>query len=308
VEFFGADESGKVHGPRRDVLFVNEGNNIGFETFTQLEIRTRRTIWVDSNPVSEYWMYTDVLPNNPDAEMVTVTYRDNSALSPDIVKSIEAKRGNARFWKVYGLGELGDAGERIYCDWQIIDEIPHEARLERYGLDFGYTNDPTAIVAVHRYDGGFILDEACYRTGMPNREIADMLANLPASLVVADSAEPKSIDEIAERGISIVPAEKGAGSVNAGIQFAQDQRISVTKRSVNLIKEYRNYMWDKDRDGKVLNVPASGWDHCCDALRYALASMKSPDPGNATVTMPSSVGAYRYGASRMAGIRNGFAP
>lgn len=268
VEFFSADQPGKVRGPRRDRLFINEANNIPYEAFDQLEVRTKEFIFLDHNPVSEYWFYTDVVGKRDDVDFITLTYKDNEGLSPEIVGAIEKRKNNKAWWTVYGLGQLGQVEGRIYKDWQIIDEIPHEARLERRGLDFGYTNDPTACVDIYRYNGGFIIDEVIYQTGLTNREIADTLKNLPSVLTIADSAEPKSIDELKERGVNIIGAVKGPGSINQGIQYIQDQRISVTKRSVNLIKEYRNYLWMTDRDGVILNTPEGGLDHALDALRY----------------------------------------
>lgn len=273
IEFFSADQPGKVRGPRREVLFINEANNVPYETFTQLEIRTKKIIWLDWNPVSSFWWYEDYMPNNNNYNFITLTYKDNEALSPDIVASIESKKYNKNFWQVYGLGQLGEAEGRIYTDWAIIDDIPHEARLERRGLDFGYTNDPTAIIAIYRWNGGFVLDEEVYQTGLKNREIADAIKNLPKALVIADSAEPKSIDELKELGINIIPAPKGQGSVLQGIQYVQDQRISVTKRSVNLIKEYRNYLWLTDRDGKIINEPSPYMNHGLDAVRYGMTNM-----------------------------------
>lgn len=272
-EFFSADQPGKVRGPRRDVLFINEANNISFETYTQLEIRTKDIIWLDWNPVSEFWWYSE-LYGKQDVDFITLTYLDNEALSTEIVQAIEAKKHNKLFWQVYGLGQLGEAEGRIYKDWQIIDEIPHEARLERMGLDFGYTNDPSAIVAVYKYNGGIILDEITFQKGLSNKQLADILKNVPQALVIADSAEPKSIDEIASYGVSILPSTKGQGSLLRGIQYVQQQRISVTKRSINVIKEYRNYLWQTDKDGKIINVPDVGFDHSLDAVRYALESFR----------------------------------
>jgi phage terminase large subunit len=273
IEFFSADQPGKVRGPRRDVLFVNEANNIPYETYTQLEVRTKKIIWLDWNPVSEYWWYTDILPTQ-DVDFITLTYKDNEALETSIVQAIEARRSNKNWYRVYGEGQLGEVEGKIYKDWQIIDEIPHEARLERYGLDFGYSNDPTAIVAVYKYNGGIILDEVTFQKGLKNNQIADILKNVPSALVIADSAEPKSIDEIASYGVSILPAQKGQGSVNRGIQYVQQQRVSVTKKSINIIKEYRNYLWQTDNDGKIINTPDVGFDHAMDALRYAIESFK----------------------------------
>lgn len=165
---------------------------------------------------------------------------------------------------------------RIYKDWQVIDEIPHEARLERYGLDFGYSIDPTAIVAIYFYNGGYILDEILYLKELSNKQISDYILNLPQALVMADSAEPKSIDEIKTYGVGILPAQKGPGSINQGIQYVQQQRISITKTSINLLKEYRNYLWKTDKDGKMLQIPDTGNDHLMDAIRYGFESLQPP--------------------------------
>jgi phage terminase large subunit len=272
IEFFSADSSDKVRGPRRDVLFINEANNIKFETYTQLAIRTNEDIYIDYNPVTEFWVHTDIIPKL-EHDFVILTYKDNEGLPPAIVKELESRKDKKGWWDVYGLGLLGSIEGKIYKDWQIIDEVPFEARLERYGIDFGYTNDPTAIVAIYRYNGGFIVDEVTFQKGLSNRQIADILLNERRELVIADSAEPKSIDEIASYGISIVGADKGPDSVRNGIQLVQDQRVSMTKRSVNIIKEYRNYLWKTDRDGKILNVPESGFDHAMDSLRYAVTTL-----------------------------------
>lgn len=276
IEFFSADQPGKVRGPRRDVLFINEANNVSYEIYTQLEVRTREIVWLDWNPVQEFWWYTEVAPTQ-DVDFLILTYLDNEALDPQIVQAIEARRANKSWWRVYGEGQLGEVEGKIYRDWQLIDEIPHEARLERYGLDFGYSNDPTAIVAIYRYNGGFILDQVTYQKGLSNKQIADILVNLTRALVVADSAEPKSIAEIAGYGVSILPAPKGPGSVSQGIQYVQDQRISVTKSSLDIIREYRNYLWKTDKDGKIINVPEEGFKHTMDAISYGMNSLKPVD-------------------------------
>lgn len=274
MEFFSADQPGKVRGPRRDVLFINEANNVPYETYTQLEVRTKKIIWLDWNPVQEFWFYSEV-KDQKDTDFLILTYKDNEALDSSIVQSIESRMGNKNWWAVYGLGQLGEAEGRIYTGWNTeIEEIPHEARLERYGLDFGYSNDPTAIVAIYYYNGGYILDEICYLKGLSNKQIADLLQNQPKALVIADSAEPKSIDEIKSYGISMLASKKGQGSVLQGIQYVQQQRISVTKRSLNLIKEYRNYLWLTDKDGRIINEPDVLFDHLMDALRYGFESLK----------------------------------
>lgn len=163
---------------------------------------------------------------------------------------------------------------KIYANWQEIENIPHEARLERRGLDFGYTNDPTAIVDIYYYNGGYILDEICFEKGMSNKRIADNIGLLVHTMTVADSAEPKSIDEIKSYGVNIQPAVKGAGSISQGIQYIKDQKISYTKRSFNIKKEYENYAWIEDKDGVTKNEPKPGYDHCMDAVRYAFTSFK----------------------------------
>lgn len=272
IEFFSVDQPGKVRGPRRDRLFINEANNVPYESFDQLEVRTKEFIFLDWNPTNEFWFYEEV-QKRKDVELIVLTYKDNEALSKEIIDSIETRKDKKGWWKVYGEGQLGEVEGKIYKDWQIIDEIPHHARLERYGLDFGYSNDPSSIVAVYYYDGGYIWDEVCFQKGLSNKQLWDVLSNQPSALCIADSAEPKSIDEIKSYGANIVGAEKGKDSVNNGIQLVQDQRISVTKRSVNIIKEYRNYLWETDKDGKILNVPEHAFSHSMDAGRYAMASI-----------------------------------
>ena len=276
LEFFSVDQPGKVRGPRRDVLFINEANNISYETYTQLEVRTKKIVWLDWNPVSEFWWYTEI-SGKQDCDFITLTYKDNEALAPELAQALEVRKGNKNWWKVYGEGQLGEFEGRIYIGWQIIDEVPHEARLERYGLDFGYTNDPTASDAIYKYDGGIIIDEVIHQKGLSNKQIADIYQNLPKALVIADSAEPKSIDEIISYGISVLPSLKGQGSVLKGIQYVQDQRISITKRSINTIKEYRNYLWQTDKEGKIINEPDVIWNHHMDDIRYGINSLSIQD-------------------------------
>ena len=250
-----------------------------YEAFDQLEVRTNLEVWLDWNPTYEFWFYTNVLNNRDDIDFITLTYKDNEGLPENIVKSIEMRKSNKQWWRVYGEGKLGEVEGRIYTGWKTLDEIPFETRLEGYGLDFGYTNDPTAIVAVYYYNGGYILDEKCYRKGMSNRDIADLLNSLPYGLVGADSAEPKSIDDIKSYGVAIVAADKSGTKskpyLKTSIGHVQDQKISVTKGSINLIREYRRYLWKVDKDGRTLNEPDGGYDHALDAARYKLYSLRS---------------------------------
>lgn len=290
IEFFSCDNGDKLRGARRDWLFMNEANNIEFEAFEQLEMRTKKGVYIDYNPSSEFWAITDVKGVRDDVDFIILTYKDNEALDQSIIDSLEKRIHRKSWWQVYGLGQLGEVEGKIYKDWKIIDDIPHEARLERYGLDFGYSNDETAIVAVYRYNGGYILDEIAYQKEMSNKQIASILSNLPQALVVADSAEPKSIAEIKSYGITIIPTEKGKDSIVNGIQIVQNERISVTKNSVNLIKEYRNYLWMTDKNGKILNIPEGGLDHLLDATRYGITSIKRPQKKGVSVYRPASAG------------------
>lgn len=274
IEFFSVDQPDKVRGPRRDRLFVNEANNISLDTFNQLEVRTKEFVFLDYNPTSQFWVFDEVLTDTDVSELLILTYLDNEALAPEIVAAIERRKKNAGWWKVYGLGQLGEVEGKIYRDWAIIDEVPHEARLERRGLDFGYTNDPSAIIDIYEYNGGIVLDELLYAKGRSNRQLADVLLQGEQVLTMADSAEPKSIDEIRSYGVNVMGAEKGQGSVLQGIQWLQGQRISMTKRSVNLIREYRNYLWMTDRDGRVLNVPEHEFSHSMDSVRYGVSGWR----------------------------------
>ena len=281
LEFYSVDKFGKAHGPRRDVLFLNEANNIDYIIADQLITRTREIVWMDWNPSEEFWFYTEMKPVRTDIDFITLTYLDNEALDKGSLDEILAHKENKNWWAVYALGQLGEITTRIYTGWQLIDEIPHEARLERYGLDFGYTNDSTSLIAVYYYNGGYIWDEIAYGKGMSNKDIADILVNLEKKvLVVADSAEPKSIDEIKEYYKNIIGVSKTKGEsksdnfVKWSIGIVQNEKISITKRSVQSIKEYRNLLWLTDKKGNILNVE----DPRCknDAMsagRYAMTSL-----------------------------------
>ena len=273
IEFFSADQPSKVRGPRRNDLFLNECNNVAYETYTQLAIRTDGDIYLDYNPVASFWVHEEIIPKL-EHDFIILTYKDNEALSPAIVQEIESRKENKYFWQVYGLGEIGEVEGKIYKGWNVIEEVPHEARLERYGLNFGYTGHPAAIVAIYYYNGGYILDEIAYGRELQNRILADYIKNQPEkALTVADSAEPKSIDEIREFGVQIIAADKGADSVRYGIGVVQSQKISITKRSVNVLKEYRNYMFMRDKNGKILyGVPEEPFHFSMDSVRYGMVS------------------------------------
>lgn len=279
IEFFSVDNIGKVHGPRRDILFVNEANNVSFPIYRQLAARTRKVILIDFNPVAAFWAHEKLMPYRTH-DFLKLTYKDNEALEPAIVREIEeAGRIDENYRQVYVLGNVGRNEGQIMTNWIHIDEVPAEARLMRRGLDFGYTNDPTAIVDVYEWNGGYIWDEVCYEKGMDNKAIADVILDQDEQvLVIADSSEPKSIDEIEGFGVEIIGAVKGADSVRNGIQVVKGVQIYITKRSTHIIKEERNYLWKMDKNGEPLNVPRDLFNHAMDAGRYALTDLIGTAP------------------------------
>ena len=275
IEFFSVDTLGKSRGPRRNVLFMNEANNIAYSIARQLILRTKEVVWMDWNRSEEFWYEEEFEGKRDDIDFLQLTYLDNEALDEGERQEIERLRSNKYLWAVYGLGELGVKEGQIFTNWRIIDEIPSHARLERRYLDFGYSNDPSAIGDIYRENGGYDIDEQLYQKGLSNKDLADVLLNLPnpKTLVIADSAEPKSIDEIRSFGVNIMPCSKGRDSVNQQIQIVQSQQISVTKRSIGILKEYRNWLWTTDKDGRIINVPIPFFDHHMKGIGYGLASL-----------------------------------
>lgn len=276
-----------------DIAWVEEAQTISTNSIEVLTPTVRK-------PGSQIiYTYNRLLEDDPVHVRLVVEGRPNTlvinanydiaikyGMIPDVILAEieDDKEKRPGLYKHKWLGEPNSTELRIYKDWAIIEDIPHEARLERFGVDFGYSNDPTAIIAVYYYNGGYILDEITYQKGLLNKPIADILLNQQRALVIADAAEPKSIDEVRMHGITILPCQKGAGSVNRGIGWVQQQKISVTKRSENTIKEYRGYLWLTDKkDGKILNDPQEHNNHAMDAIRYAIASIKDPNQMTAKV-------------------------
>jgi phage terminase large subunit len=272
IEFFSADDSSKLRGARRDILYINECNNVTFDAYNELAIRTRKEVYLDFNPANEFWVHTE-LKDEPDSDFLILTYKDNEALDQSIVEQIEKNRDKAKtssywanWWKVYGEGQLGMLEGVVFSNWKVIDTIPKEARLLGIGLDFGYTNDPTAIVEVYAYNNQRIVNQIVYQNGLVNSDIAK---RLPKNVIVyADSSEPKSIEEIRRLGITIKGVTKGKDSINYGIDVMQRQEYLITNQSVDLIKELRSYIWDTDKTGRRLNKPIDFNNHGIDALRY----------------------------------------
>lgn len=274
IHFQSYDKLGKAHGPRRDVLHLNEANYLPWAVVDQLLTRTRKIAWCEYNPSTEFWMQEHLIGRRDDVESLKLTYKDNEGLSEAEIKEIESHKHNASWWKVYGEGEFGDIEGLIYKDWKVIEGVPQEAKLVRRWLDYGYSNDPTAIGDIYKWNDSYVLDEVLYQKGLLNKQIADVILNLPSVPVAADSAEPKSNDELKLYGLTIIPAKKGKDSVNSGIQLVQQQKIFVTQRSVNIIKERQNYMWMTDpKTGKTINEPIPTWNHHMDGIRYAFGTL-----------------------------------
>ena len=281
IEFFSVDAVGKVHGPQRKRLFVNEVQNIKEEILRQLAIRTQSIIFLDYNPTHSFFV-NDKIELRADCVRVHSTYKDNQFLSPEQVAEIESNMNDANWWRVYGEGKVGTLEGLIYS-FEQIDVMPEkdDKLKEVYGLDFGFTNDPTSIVRMLVDTGKKIIyaDERCYRTRMMNADIAELLRDegmSRATEVFADCAEPKSIAEIRDAGINITACDKDApvksDKLVFQIQWMMGWKLYVTKQSVNIIKELRNYTWAKGRNGETLNQPIDTFNHALDAIRYGMWS------------------------------------
>lgn len=273
IEFFSADNDAKLRGARRDYLYMNEANNMTFHAYTELASRTKKGVYLDWNPVNEFWFHSE-LQNDSDVDFITVTYEDNEACPESALNFIlkaKEKAKTSSYWdnwyKVYGLGQIGSLDGVIFNNWKTIDQLPSDARLLGYGIDFGYTNDPTAIVEVYKWNEHRIVNEICYNKGLSNSQIAKYInTKLPC---YCDSAEPKSIAELRMYGVNAHAVTKGSDSINFGIQIMQEESYLVTSKSLNLINELRKYAWDKDKKtGAKLNKPIDDYNHGIDSWRY----------------------------------------
>lgn len=295
IEFFSADDESRLRGARRNILYMNECNNINYDAYLQLQIRTDGEIYLDYNPTSKFWVHTEVL-GQTDTELLVLTYKDNEALSNEIVKQLEMNREKAKtslYWenwcKVYLDGEVGSVEGNIFTDFEVIDKIPEEARLLGYGLDFGFSQDPAALIALYKYNDDIVADELIYETGLLNSELANRMKQYEVKgEIYADSAEPKSISELKRFGFQVKPVEKGRDSINYGIQIIQQKHILVTRRSKNLLDEFSKYSWKKNRDGGYDTTPIDSNNHACDALRY-ISTMKLGVRKENKVSMPFKI-------------------
>lgn len=287
IEFFSTDQPDKLRGARRTDLYINECNNVPFDAYNQLAVRTSGTIWLDYNPSNLFWVDKELI-GKQDTNYITLTYKDNNALPDTIVREIEKARDKAKtstywanWWRVYGLGETGSLEGVCIPDWKEIDNIPEEARLLAYGMDFGYSVDPTTLIALYKWNDAYIYDEVLYKKGMLNRDISRYLTQLDVTEnIVADSAEPKSIAELKGYGHSIYGVTKGRDSVVYGLNLINQNEIYVTARSKNLKRELAGYVWAKDKEGNQLQKPTGEHPDCIDAARYVLTDqLENPNKG-----------------------------
>lgn len=278
IEFFGADESDKVRGPRRDILFVNEGNNVPWETARGLDVRTARFTFVDWNPVSEFWAHEHWI-GKPENAYIHSTYLDAIDVLPKgVIETIEANKDDPNWWNIYGLGRIGKIEGLVYPYFDQVNELPEGDKF--YGLDFGYSNDPTALIENVIIGQELFSRELIYEVGLTNDAIALRMLELGIRKnfdeIYADAAEPKSIEEIHKYGFNIKPAPKGPGSVEYGHQKLRQYKHHWTKDSIHCIKEQRNYRYIPDKDGKLTEKTTHQWSHGMDGRRYGVAGKHEP--------------------------------
>lgn len=295
IQFRAFDTVGKaIAAGKRDILFINEANNIEYNIADALMIRSKHT-YMDYNPSERFWAHNEVL-NEPNAEFLSLTFRDNEGLPPETLEDLLIKKDKAfhlsdlddsellhennikspywfNWWRVYGMGLIGSLEGVIFTNWAMIKELPPEAEFIGHGMDFGFTNDPTTLISLYRYDGKIVIDERIYQRGLLNSQIIDQMRALQIEnrqTIFADSAEPKTIREIEKGRFNIKPVEKGPDSIRSGIKLMMDQEFLITEQSTNTIKEFRNYIWAKNRIGELTGKPIDDFNHAIDAIRYCI--------------------------------------
>lgn len=294
LQFKSFDSEGKAKASgKREILFINEANHVPFGIADALMIRTTREVWIDFNADSEFWAHTELM-KEPNTDFLKLTYLDNESIPSGTLEKMLTRKAKAEeedrqgmrgywwnWWQVYGLGEVGRLQGVVFNNWSIIDSVPKDAKRVGYGVDFGYTNDPTTTVIAYEYNGQRIYDEVIYQTGLSNSDHASLIKSNGISkrdIGYADSADPKSIDELCKHGLTVKPVTKGADSIMYGIGLMQEKPFLITKRSTNLKKELENYTWAKDKDGNEMNKPIDAYNHCVDGARYLEMMLKIDKP------------------------------
>ena len=293
IQFKSFDSVGKAKASgKRDILFINEANHIPYKIAEALMIRSSE-VYIDYNPDNEFWV-DEVVMHEPDVDFLRLTYKDNEGIPPNLLKKIlqktelaffdsnkdwkDPKNIKSEYWsnwcRVYILGETGKLEGVVFDNWSEIEQVPPEAKLQSLVLDWGYSNDPTALVGVYKWNDSYILDEEIYEQGLTNSDIGRMVISkgLKSTNIIADSSEPKSIAELNKLGLKVTGALKGKDSVMFGINKMQEQKFLITKRSINIKDEFRRYKWAKDRVGNTTNKPIDNFNHAIDAIRYFFTS------------------------------------
>ncbi len=285
VEFVSLDQPQKIRGRKRDLAFLNEANELTFEDWQQIVFRTNGRIILDYNPSDSFhWIYDRVIPRE-DADFYQTTYQDNPFLDATIVAEIERlKQTDEHYWRVYGLGERGTNRAQVF-QFTTYQQLPPQAKFLSYGLDFGFTNDPSALVACYQWGDNLYFQEVLYSTNLTNQDLSQMFTKFEVGRydeVFADSSEPKSIEELHRMGFNVKPTAKGADSVNAGIDMLKRYKLHVN--GSNLTKEMENYKWLEDKNGNLLNKPEDKYNHAIDALRYGVWNkLSKPNYGRYTI-------------------------
>lgn len=272
VEFFSTDDEQKIRGRKRNILFANEANELSYLEWQQLIMRTTQFAIIDYNPSFSEDHWIEQVNKDPDCYHFISTYKDNPFLEQKIIDDIEKLQGkNKSLWTVYGLGLRAVIEGRIFDDYEIVEEIPTRVHKRWVGMDFGYSQDPTAIINVAILEPDLYMDEICYRTQMLTNDIIKVLkAECQNKKIISESADPRLIDEIHNAGVNIHAVEKYQGSIMAGITKMQEYKLKITKRSIHIKKEIDNYVYDQDKDGRYLNQPVDEFNHAIDSCRYVV--------------------------------------
>lgn len=269
MEFVSCQDEQDAKSGKREYLFVNEANGIPFTIYRQFAIRTTKKIFIDYNPSARFWVHEELI-GRKDVKLIISDHRHNPFLSKEMHNKIE-EIDDPEFFKVYARGKTGKLQGLVYSNWTLVDEMPYPYKYRWLGLDFGFVNDPTAMIDIRLSSGELWIDELIYDKGMLNSDIANKAFELGIDRnvdIVADSAEPKSIAELNAYGFRVEPAQKGNDSVKSGIDILKRYKLNITRRSANIRSEISKYRWKVDKDGQITNIPIDMFNHALDAIRY----------------------------------------